>query len=134
MDADLVKRHKTTGKELVLYPDADESDPGTESESETEIVNVQNSSTDTSADDEDIPLAQWQQNAEDMEEDIPLAQIAPHLRPIRFQWEKRDAPIDNTEFRLQFSDPPEPKWLPIQYFNTFSLTSYIRTHQSEYFV
>ena len=58
MDADLVKHHKNTGKELVLYPDADVSDFGTESKSETNIENVQNSSTDTSADEENIPLAQ----------------------------------------------------------------------------
>ena len=44
-----------------------------------------------------------------MEKDIQLAQITPHLRPLCFQWEQRDAPIDNTEFTLQFSDFPEPK-------------------------
>ena len=39
MHADLVKHLKTTGKKLVLYPDADVSDLGTESESETEMEN-----------------------------------------------------------------------------------------------
>lgn len=123
MDADLVKNHKTTGNELVLYPDADISDPGTDSESETEIENVHNSTTDTSADEAEIPRAQWQQNAENMEDNIPLAQVAPHLKPIRFQWENRDEPINNIDFKLQFSDPPDPKFLPIQFFHTFFLTN-----------
>ena len=89
MDSDLNKHRKQKGNELLVFPDSDISEPGTESESESEAAAVDTESTDDSLDEDDLPLANFleETDTENTEDNIPIAVMAPHLCPIKFQWQ-----------------------------------------------
>ena len=63
--------------------------PNTESESESEAAAVDTESTDDSLDVDDLPLANFleETDTENTEDNIPIAVMAPHLCPIKFQWQ-----------------------------------------------
>ena len=80
MDFDLMKGKGRRGKKLIILPDADISEPGSESESEN---NVDNADADSSLEGESI-IETKEHEDEPLNDDIPLGQLAPILRPIHF--------------------------------------------------
>ena len=112
MDANILKGTNKKGLQLIVLPDADISEPGTESESEGENKQQSESENSSSTESEE-------ESEVESDEDIPLAQLAPLLRPITFEWDKTSPVPANFEYLLQFPNPPYPEKSPIQYFLEF---------------
>ena len=105
MDADILTSKK--GKQLIVLPDAAISEPGTESESEGE--RVQSESGNSSVEESEV----------ESEEGIQFAQLTPLSRSIKFNWDKNAQVASNSEYLLQFPNPPYPRKSPIEYFLEF---------------
>ena len=95
--------------------------PNTESESESEAAAVDTESTDDSLDVDDLPLANFleETNTENTEDNIPIAVMAPNLRPIKFQWEKKIRHFKILISHYNFQILRSQKFTPIDYFKIF---------------
>ena len=108
MDADIFKGTSKEGKQLIVLPDADISETETESESEGEHIQQSESGNST-----------VEESEVESEEDIQFAQVTPLSRPIKFNWDKNAQVARNSEYLLQFPNPPHPRKSPIEYFLEF---------------
>ena len=118
MDANILKGTDTKGNQLIVLPDADISEPGTESESKGEHIQQKKSENSLSEESE-------VDNEIESDEDIPLAQIAPLLRPIKFEWDKTTQLPGNFEYLQQFPNRPYPQKSPIEYYFEFFSNEHI---------
>jgi hypothetical protein len=108
MDADILKGTSKKGNQLIILPDADISENETESESEGEYIQQCESGNST-----------VEESEVESEEDIQFAQVTPLSKPIKFNWDKNAQVASNSEYLLQFPDPPFPRKSPIEYFLEF---------------
>ena len=119
MDADYQPKSRHNKRELLVLPDADISEPATDSESETEVkTNDASESDEESSTDDETPLAK-------LADEVPLAACAARLQrgnkksattstdPTGFSWRhtKTAAPQANA-FTGHLSGPPN---IPVDY-------------------
>lgn len=92
---------------MVVLPDADISDP--ENESDSDVEDQPNSGSSKSSTDDDNNL---------LMDNIPLVNLAT-VQKGNFLWKKAEAKFDVHRFALQFTNPPDPEWIPVQFFRLF---------------
>ena len=111
MNSDIViwKKNGRKHKELIVFPDADISEP--ENESESDIEQHDTTETDSTTDSEDeIPLA--------LLDDRPLANYSV-VSKGPYKWQKKAPQIPDVTFVKVISHPPEEEINPINYFRMF---------------
>ena len=126
MDVDYQPKSRHNKRELLVLPDADISEPATDSESETEVkTNDASESDEESSTDDETPLAK-------LADEVPLAACAARLQrgnkksattstdPTGFSWRhtKTAAPQANA-FTGHLSGPPDIPMSTMEYFRQF---------------
>jgi hypothetical protein len=121
MDCDIVRRRTRSGRvatQIVLFPDADVSDPENDSDDEFPANNDSGSDCESSSSEDDRPLSDLLGKP---------AKSKSEKTPTVFRWRKKQPhmPADIT-WKGKLSDPPEEDDLPITYFRRFFPQELIR--------